>query len=306
MHQTQIKTIGFIGLGAMGMGMASSLLRAGFTVSGYDIRSVARDSFAATGGDPAPSVAAVAAGADVLILMVLNSDQVEDVLFGDGAGALALRPDTPIILCSTVKPAYTISLAQRLAALDLHLLDAPVSGGTARAAEGKLSMMLSGPEPLRTRLLPVLAALTENLYVMGNAPGQGSTMKLVNQILAGIHIAAAAEAMAFGAKSGLDPEKVYEVICNSAGGSWMFQNRVPHILQDDYTPHSAIEIWVKDLDIILQAGKEARFPLPLSATAHQLYMMAAASGFGHLDDAAVVKVYEKLADFQVVPTNSDS
>jgi L-threonate 2-dehydrogenase len=306
MQETQIRSIGFIGLGATGFGMASSLLRAGFTVRGYDIRAAARESFAAAGGNPAPSVAEVAEGADVLILMVLNSDQVEDVLFGDGAGALALQPNTPVVVCSTVKPAYIVGLAKRLAALDLHLLDAPVSGGTARAAEGKLSMMVSGPEPLRTRLQPVLAALVENLYVMGNAPGQGSTMKLVNQILAGIHIAAAAEAMAFGAKSGLDPEKVYEVICNSAGGSWMFQNRVPHILQDDYTPHSAIEIWVKDLDIILQAGKEARFPLPLSATAHQLYMMAAASGFGHLDDAAVVKVYEKLADFQVVPTNFDS
>ena len=135
---------------------------------------------------------------------------------------------------------------------------------------------------------------------MGDEPGQGSTMKLVNQVLAGIHIAAAAEAIAFGAKAGIDPNRIYDVICNSAGASWMFENRVPHILADDYTPHSAIAIWPKDLGLILDTGKELGLPLPLAAVAQQVYMMAVASGYTRLDDSAVVKVFEKLAEFRVL------
>jgi putative dehydrogenase len=135
---------------------------------------------------------------------------------------------------------------------------------------------------------------------MGNEVGQGSTMKLVNQVLAGVHLAAAAEAIAFGAKAGIDPNRIFDVISNSAGASWMFQNRVPHILADDYTPHSAVEIWLKDLDLVVETGKEMQLPTPLAAVAHQLFVMAAASGYGRLDDAAVVKVFEKLANFRVL------
>ncbi len=160
--------------------------------------------------------------------------------------------------------------------------------------------MASGTQAAFEQAQPLLNAMAENIYRMGDTPGQGSAMKLVNQVLAGIHIAAAAEALAFGAKLGIDASQMYDVICNSAGASWMFENRVPHILADDYTPRSAIEIWVKDLGIILDTGKENRFPLPLSAVAHQMYMMAAASGYGRLDDSSVIKVFEKLADFRVV------
>ena len=124
-------------------------------------------------------------------------------------------------------------------------------------------------------------------------------MKLVNQILAGSQIALAAEAMAFGVRAGLDPNQIYEVICNSAGNSFMFQNRVPHMLNDDYTPHSAVDIWVKDLGIVLETGKELRFPLFFSALAHQLFMSASAAGHGRLDDAAVVKVFEQLTGIAV-------
>jgi 3-hydroxyisobutyrate dehydrogenase len=134
---------------------------------------------------------------------------------------------------------------------------------------------------------------------MGSEPGLGSTMKLVNQILAGSQIALAAEAMAFGVRAGLDPHQIYEVICNSAGNSFMFQNRVPHMLNDDYTPHSAVDIWVKDLGIVLETGKELRFPLFFSALAHQLFMSASAAGHGRLDDAAVVKVFEQLTGIAV-------
>jgi 3-hydroxyisobutyrate dehydrogenase len=161
--------------------------------------------------------------------------------------------------------------------------------------------MAAGPDAIFARMEPVLAAMAENIYRMGTEYGLGSTMKLVNQILAGVQIATAAEAVAFGVRAGLDARKIYEVICNSAGASFMFENRVPHMLTGDYTPHSAVDIWVKDLGIVLETGKDIHFPLFFSALAHQLFMGASASGHGRLDDAAVVKVFEQLTGVSVKP-----
>ncbi|MCB0086216.1 MAG: NAD-binding protein, partial [Caldilineaceae bacterium] len=211
---TQSPQIGFVGLGAMGMGMAQSLLRAGFAVRGYDINTEAVTRFGAAGGDTASSVAAAAAGANVLIIVVLNGDQVTDVLFGSGGAAAALPKGSIVMVCSTVSPDFAQKTAAQLAAMDLRMLDAPISGGTIRAAEGKLSIMASGPDAIFDELEPVLAAMAENVYRMGTDYGLGSTMKLVNQILAGVQIATAAEAMAFGVRAGLDAGKIYEVICN--------------------------------------------------------------------------------------------
>jgi L-threonate 2-dehydrogenase len=291
--------VGFIGLGAMGMGMAKALLRAGLAVRGYDINPAAVEQFVAAGGQGANTVVEAAQGADVLVIVVLNADQVTDVLFGKGAAAQTLAKGSVVLVCSTVSPTFARQTSEKLAALGLQMLDTPISGGTARAAEGKLSVMVAGPEAVIAQAQPVLDAMAANVYRMGTEPGMGSTMKLVNQILAGSQIALAAEAVAFGVRAGLDPNQIYEVICNSAGASFMFQNRVPHMINDDYTPHSSVEIWVKDLDIVLEAGKEMRFPLFFSALAHQLFMSAAAAGHGRLDDAAVVKVFEQLTGISV-------
>jgi 3-hydroxyisobutyrate dehydrogenase len=291
---------GFIGLGAMGSGMAATLLRAGITVRGYDINPAAVARLVAAGGEAVSSPAAAAQGADTLLMMVVNSEQADHTLFGPQGAVETLAPNALVILCSTVSPAYVRTVGARLAAHNLLFLDAPVSGGTARAANGTLSIMAAGAEAAFAKGAPYLDALAENLFKMGSEPGQGATMKLVNQVLAGVHIAAAAEALAFGAKAGIDPHRIYEVIGNSAGRSWMFENRVAHILADDYTPHSAVDIWLKDLDLVVETGKEMRLPMPLAAVAHQLFIMAAASGYGRLDDAAVIKVFEKLADFRVL------
>jgi 3-hydroxyisobutyrate dehydrogenase len=291
--------IGFIGLGAMGMGMAQSLLRGGFSVRGYDINPAAIARFAAAGGETATSVAAAAANATALIVVVLNADQVTDVLFGSGGAAAALPKGSIVMVCSTVSPDFAQKTAARLAEMDLRMLDAPISGGALRAAEGQLSIMASGPDDLFTELQPALDAMAAHVYRMGSEYGLGSTMKLVNQILAGVHIATAAEAMAFGVRAGLDPRQIYEVICNSAGASFMFENRVPHMLDDDYTPRSAVDIWVKDLGIVLGAGKDLHMPLFFSALAHQLFMSASAAGHGRIDDAAVVKVFEQLTGISV-------
>lgn len=145
--------------------------------------------------------------------------------------------------------------------------------------------------------------MSGKVYRLGDKAGPGSTTKMVNQHLAGVHIAAACEAMALGIRAGADPAQLYEVICNSAGSSWMFQNRVPHILAGDYSPLSAVEIFVKDLGIVLDAAKQMRFPLPLAAQALQLYVATAASGRGQEDDSAVIKYYADLAGLEL-PTAS--
>lgn len=292
-------TIALIGMGAMGMGMARSILRAGLSITGYDVNPAALTAFVEAGGQVGPSAAETARGADVLVVVVLNQSQAEDVLFGAGQAAAALEPGSVVMLCSTVPPAYARSTAARLAEMGLEMLDAPISGGAARAATGELSVMAAGAESVFARCQPVLDAVAAHVYPMGDQCGLGSVMKSVNQLLAGVHIATAAEAMAYAVRAGLDADAVYEVICNSAGGSWMFENRVPHMISGDFTPLSAVNIWLKDLDIVLQTGKELNMGLPLAALAHQLFLMAAGAGHGRLDDAAVVKVYEELSGAQV-------
>jgi 3-hydroxyisobutyrate dehydrogenase len=299
MTTNQTPTIGFVGLGAMGLGMARSLRRAGFPVQGFDLSSKALAALEEAGGTACQSAAEAATGADIFVVMVVNSDQAETVLFGSGQAAQALPKGSVVILGSTVKPEYARTTAQRLYDLGLEMLDSPVSGGTARAASGELSMMISGHPQAFAKADGVLKAMAAHVYRLGDECGPGSTVKMINQLLAGVHIAAAAEAMAFGVKAGVDPQTLYEVISNSAGSSWMFQNRVPHMVAGDYTPLSAVEIFVKDLGIVLETGKAERFPLFLAAAAHQLFLAAAAAGFGREDDAAVVKVFEQLAGIQV-------
>lgn len=292
-------TIGFIGLGAMGMGMARSLLRAGFTVRGFDVVAAAIANFEEAGGVGASSPADAAVGADLLVVMVLNAEQVASVLFGEDGAAAQLAAGAVVMVCSTVPPAFARQTAQRLAEMGIEMLDTPVSGGTVRAADGELSVMASGSADAFAKAEAVLAAVAANVYRLGDECGQGSSMKMINQLLAGVHIASAAEAIAFAAKAGMDLQTVYDVICNSAGGSWMFQNRVPHILANDYTPHSAVDIWIKDLGIVLDTAKAEKFPLPLTAAAYQLYLAASAQGWGRIDDAGVVKVYEMMGKVEI-------
>jgi 3-hydroxyisobutyrate dehydrogenase len=284
----------------MGGAMAAHLVRRDFAVYGYDVSPAAIQRLQGAGGRGAEDPAAAASNAPLLLIMVATAEQVETVLFGSHGAATVLAPGATVMLCSTVPPAYVQGLAQRLADRGIALLDAPVSGGVARAADGGLTIMASGSAAAFTACEPVLAALSSKVYRLGEAPGVGSSVKMINQLLAGVHIAAAAEAMALAARVGLDAQVVFEVISNSAGASWMFTNRVPHMLTGDYTPHSALDIFVKDLGIVLDTGAALRFPLPVAAAAHQMFLMGAAAGLGRQDDAAVVKVYEQIAGIHIV------
>jgi len=297
---TDGRRVGVIGLGAMGMGMARRLVGAGFRVAGCDARREAVEAFAAAGGTPAANPAAAAEGAEALLVIVVNAAQVEGVLFGEGGAVASLPPDAVVIVSATVPPSFARATAERLAAGGHPMLDAPVSGGTVGAESGTLTVMASGPAAAFAKAEALLAAVAGKVYRLGEEPGIGSTVKIVNQLLAGVHIAAAAEAMALGTRAGADPRALYEVISNSAGGSWMFQNRVPRMLAAEYSPaKSAVEIFVKDLGLVLDSGRELRFPLPLAAQAHQLFLSAAAAGWGREDDSAVVKVFEQLAGIAV-------
>jgi 3-hydroxyisobutyrate dehydrogenase len=259
----------------------------------------AKSAFAAAGGAVASSPDLAAARADVVVVAVVNAAQVETVLFGDRGAASTLRKGGVVMQCATVPAAFSRELAERLAKTGHDLLDSPMSGGRARAESGELTFMASGNAKAFAAAESILSATSAKVFRLGEAPGIGSLVKTVNQLLAGVHIATAAEAIALAAKAGADTRVVYDVISASAGNSWMFGNRVPHMLDDDYAPLSAVEIFVKDLGLVLNTGHELRLPLPLAAAAHQLFLAAAGAGWGKLDDAAVVKVYEQAGGFKV-------
>jgi 3-hydroxyisobutyrate dehydrogenase len=286
-----MKQVGLIGLGAMGLGMAQSLRRARHQVRVYDIRPEAARAFAAEGGTACASPAELAAACDVVISVVVNAAQTEQVLFGDAGAAAAMRRGTLFVMCSTVDPGWSAALEQRLEAQGLLYLDAPISGGAAKAASGQMTMMTAGRPAAYAQADGVLEAMAAKVYRLGDRAGNGSKVKIINQLLAGVHIAAAAEAMALGLREGVDAAALYEVITHSAGNSWMFENRMAHVLAGDYTPLSAVDIFVKDLGLVLDTARASKFPLPLSATAHQMFMQASSAGHGREDDSAVIKIF---------------
>lgn len=291
MNTTVKKPVGVVGLGAMGMGVAMSLLREGFEVHACDVRPEAVQKVVDAGGIAAASPAAMAPLVDVLITVVVNADQTEAVLFGEKGAASHMKLGSVVIASATVSPEFAKALGKRLADAGLLMIDGPISGGAAKAMAGEMTVMSSGTPEAYAKCEDVLDAIAGKVYRLGDEVGPGSVVKMVNQLLAGVHIAAAGEAMALAIRAGANPDQVYEVITNSAGNSWMFQNRVPHILAGDYTPLSAVNIFVKDLGIVLDYAKKSVFPLPLSAAAHQMYMSASAAGHGGEDDSAVIKVF---------------
>ncbi len=285
------QNIGVVGLGAMGRGMAASLRRAGWNVHVCDVRLEAAQAFAADGGVACASPAELAAHCEVIVSVVVNAAQTEAVLFGDGGAAAAMKPGSLFVMCSTVDPNVSVQFEQRLAALGLLYLDAPISGGAAKAASGEMTMMTAGTPAAYAKAGGALEAMAAKVYRLGDQAGNGSKVKIINQLLAGVHIAAAAEAMALGLREGVKAEDIYEVITHSAGNSWMFENRMAHVLAADYTPLSAVDIFVKDLGLVLDTARASKFPLPLSATAHQMFMQASTAGYAKEDDSAVIKIF---------------
>jgi 3-hydroxyisobutyrate dehydrogenase-like beta-hydroxyacid dehydrogenase len=291
--------VGVIGLGTMGMGAAVNLHRKGHEVTGCELRESARADFAAKGGAVVASPAALPADLDAVVVFVITAAQTEQVLFGEHGCLSHLAKGAVILCCATVAPEAARALEGRITEAGFLMLDSPVSGGKVGAQDGTMTVMASGPEAAFVKAQPVLDAISSKVWRLGDSIGVGSTVKMVNQLLAGVHIATAAEALALGIRAGADPKTLFEVISASAGSSWMWQNRVPHILEGDDTPLSAVNIFVKDLGIVLDQARALTFPLPLAAAAHQLFLAAAANGQGAKDDAFVIRVWSALTGIEL-------
>ena len=279
-----------IGLGAMGFGMAQNLVSAGHEVHGLDLREEAVARLRAEGGaarefDPG--------ALDAVVVVVLNAQQTEDVLFGDNGIVPKLRAGAVVLACATVAPEFARDMEARCAEHDVLYLDAPISGGSLKAASGQLSIMASGAPEAFAAARPVLDAVSQTVFELGDHAGPGSAMKAVNQLLVGVQIAAMAEAMTFGMTQGVAPDRFLEVISQCAGTSWALENRAPHIVEGDYTPLSQVNIWPKDLGIVMDIAKSAGFSAPITAAALQQYMVAVGMGLGGEDDAAIAKVYAR-------------
>ncbi|MCW5232322.1 L-threonate dehydrogenase [Verminephrobacter eiseniae] len=283
--------VGVVGLGAMGLGMAKSLRRAGYALEVFDVRPEAAQAFARDGGHACTTLAELGAASDVVVSVVVNAAQTESVLFGADGVAASMPPGSVFVMCSTVDPKVSVGFEERLAQLGILYIDAPISGGAAKAASGEMTMMTAARPEAYAKADDVLNAMAGKVYRLGNCAGSGSKVKVINQLLAGVHIAAAAEAMALGLREGVDADALYEVITHSAGNSWMFENRMAHVLAGDYTPLSAVDIFVKDLGLVLDMARSSKFPLPLSSTAHQMFMQASTAGFAKEDDSAVIKIF---------------
>jgi 3-hydroxyisobutyrate dehydrogenase len=274
----------------MGLPMARNLVAKGMAVRGFDMRQSAIDALVEAGGTAAASSAEAAKGADALILMVVNAAQAEQVLFGDGA-LDALAPNAIVVLMATCPPAAAEKLADLVLQTQRRFLDAPVSGGVAGATRGGLTIMAAGPDATFAAAKPMLDALGDKVFHVGQQPGQGAVVKTVNQLLAGVHIAVCAEAFSLAAKVGVDLNVILEIMGGSAASSWMLRDRGPRMLQTEPEVTSAVDIFVKDLGIVLDAGRDAKAALPLAAVAHQLFLAASGRGEGKADDSQVIRSY---------------
>ncbi len=286
--------VGFIGLGAMGLPMARNLVKTGHTVTAFDVNRDALAAFAGDGGQVAGSAAEAARTADFFVLMVVNGDQADDVLFGSGNAAEALPPGACVIASCTQPPAQAKALGEKLAQHQLTLVDAPVSGGVGGAETGTLTIMASCPAHVFETARPLLEGVGRNIFHVGEEHGAGSTAKLINQLLCGVHIAAAAEALQLAEAAGVSPKSVFDIVSVSAASSWMLNDRGPRMLQDDPDVRSAVDIFVKDLGIVLDHGRAARHGLPLSAAAHQMFLATSGAGLGRADDSQVIAAYRSL------------
>lgn len=291
---SEVQSVGVIGLGSMGMGAAKSCVRAGLDVYGFDLNPQALKTLGEYGAKAVSTNAVEFADKlDSVLVLVVNAAQVNTVLFKTGLAA-ALRPNTPVMVSATISAEDAKQIEAQLAEHDLVMLDAPVSGGAVKAEAGEMTIMASGAITTFEALAPVLDATAAKVYNIGEAIGLGATVKIIHQLLAGVHIAAGAEAMALAARANIPLDLMYDVVTNAAGNSWMFENRMKHVVDGDYSPKSMVDIFVKDLNLVSDTAQDLKFPLPLSSAALNMFLSASNAGFGQEDDSAVIKVFQGI------------
>ncbi len=290
----QVKSVGVIGLGSMGMGAAKSCINAGLDVFGIDLNPIALKELSNAGAKAVSSNALdFAKQLDSVLILVVNAKQVNAVLFDSGLAA-ELNPHTVVMVSATISAEDAKIIEVKLQQHQLIMLDAPVSGGAAKATTGDMTIMASGSALAFDMLKPVLDATAAKVYNIGEQIGLGATVKIIHQLLAGVHIAVGAEAMALAARANIPLDLMYDVVTNAAGNSWMFENRMKHVVEGDYSPNSMVDIFVKDLNLVADTAKELQFPLPLSSAALNMFISASNAGFGKEDDSAVIKIFDGI------------
>lgn len=286
-----VRSIAVIGLGAMGLPMARNLLKAGFRVLGVDIDPRNVEALVAAGGIAMPTAAAAAQEADTLLIVVVNADQTEAVLFGDDGAVSSLAPSSLVIASTTASPDRVSAIAAHLAEHGIQMLDAPVSGGTKGAIAGTLTIMAAGADGAYAKAGPIFRALATQVFHIGPRAGQASTVKLINQLLCGVHLTATAEAVTLAEHAGVSPQVLYDVITKSSGTSRMFEDRAPAMWHTDPPKKAAVDIFLKDLGLVLELARSMQANLPLASAAHQVFGAASAAGLGPDADSEVVQVY---------------
>jgi 3-hydroxyisobutyrate dehydrogenase len=291
-----VQRLGFVGLGAMGSPMAGRLAEAGFELKVFDVVAERARPLVELGAASAATPKEAAEGSEALVLMVANAEQANNVLFGEGGVAEALPEGATVVVMSTIGPEAVRDLADALADRGLLTLDAPVSGGVARAERGDLLIMAGGPQDLFEQLRQVLEAMGSSVAHCGPRVGDGQAVKLVNQLLCGVHIAAAAEALAYAEALGLDPRFVFETIRHGAANSFMLEDRGERMLEEEFVPpKSALDIFVKDMGLVSKAAEERGFEAPLSSAVLAMYLAGRDAGLGAEDDSGVIRVFRRRA-----------
>ena len=293
-----MERIGFIGLGIMGQGMAHNILKANFPLTVWNRTSAKMESLTAAGASPATSPADVAGRSDIIFICVSDTPDVEAVILGDNGVVEGARPGSLIIDCSTISPKATRAIASTLATRGVHMLDAPISGGSEGAANGSLAIMVGGAEVDFARALPVLQTVGKQITHVGPT-GAGQTVKLMNQILVVGNALAISEALLFAQASGVDLPQALEAVKAGAAGSWMLSFRGPQILERDWRPGFTIDLQQKDLRLVLEAADDNGAPTPGTALIFQFYRTLQARGLGDEGNHALVKALEHLAGFEI-------
>jgi putative dehydrogenase len=290
--------VGVIGAGNIGFGMCLNLLRAGFETVVCDVRPEPLDALRGRGAVIAPHPGAVGRACEIVFSVVLDYAQNLNIMKGPDGLLGNMAPGGCIFVCSTISPAQVRALADLAAGHDLRLLDCPVSGGQEGAMAGTLSLIVGGDPGSVEEHRTVLEAISAKIYHMGDV-GKGEAAKLVNNLLVAVHGAATAEALLLAAKSGIDLRRMYDVICTSAGRSWMFEHRAMRMIERDFTPRGVLSILDKDTGMVLETAESQGLVLPLATIARQLFRAGVNQGLANEDDAAVVKVLEGLAAFSL-------
>lgn len=284
---TRIVTV--IGVGNMGGGMAANLLGKGWNVQVCDIDAAKVAAMAQLGATAMARPADAAAESQAFIVCVVDAAQTEDVLFGEQGLARMLRPGHAVMLCPTIAPQDVESFAARLAERGVHTLDAPMSGGPARARDGSMSLMLACEQAIHEQQAGLLRDLSAKVFHISEKPGDGARTKLVNNLLAGINLVGAAEALALAGRLGLDLAKTLDVIEQSSGQSWIGSDRMRRAVAGDYAPRAHVTLLEKDTRLAVAAARAAGFEGPLGERASQVFAEAARDGLAGEDDAALFK-----------------